>query len=253
MPVPPRGESTSEVWAADYPICAARASKSCGINRQPNPPRFPIFLTKEIECLVGAEGEQDRSCTPVGDVCRSRFTVKLTSELRCECADLDVRGRRGRVTIGDADRRGRTHLRLRLDWTLFCVQRPGVCEGEFDFVIPSVWRLRFETPKRVPVSCEGTCDPGPDAPFAYQGFTRLHLTSGKVLSRERRADRELNIVIRRFCFEQDVDRVLEGTSKIKIAFGPQGFVDLRQSDIDGDGKPDRSRGRQVRRARVVGG
>ena len=249
MPVPPREESTSEVWFADYPVCATHASKSCGINRQPNPPRFPIFLSKEVECIVGANGEQDRSCTPMGDVCRSRFTVTLTSELRCQCDDLDVRGTRGRVTIGDPDRRGRTHLRLRLDWTLFCAQYPGGCEGEFDFVIPRVWRLKFETPRRIPVSCEGTCDPGPDAPFAYLGQTRLHLTSGKALSSERRAGRELNIVIRKFCFEQDGDRVLEGTRRIKISFGPRGFVDLRQATSTGSASPT---GRGVRSLRGCG-
>lgn len=112
-----------------------------------------------------------------------------------------------------------------------------MCEGEFDLVTPRVWRLRLQSPRKIPVTCKEKCDTR-DLGTTASGSTLIHWTSGKVLDSEHRAGRELNIVVRGFCYQQDGDRVFKGSTRIKIVFGPRGLVDRRRSDLDGDGDRD---------------
>jgi len=149
----------------------------------------------------------------------------------CECTSLTVSAK-GSINVGDADLRGRAHLRLHLKWAMGCQGGAGGCEGSL--TIEAGGTAKVISPRHASVTCKGNCAGAPLT--VIRGSSLLHIASTALVS-HRRAGTSFHVKITRFCHRTN-ETVNLGVETLTIVFGPAGFADKKKSDLNGDGKPD---------------
>ena len=147
----------------------------------------------------------------------------------CVCKDLKTRIVPNRSFV-DGNPTGFT-MELLVEWRLTCTKGAGACQGRIQLV-PSVRAKRLGIVVTQPVAAV-TCK-GPCAKTTTR-FQRFHLTGGARFTdgKRGRSDRLVRLQVKRVCKSTRIPQTFD------VVFSRQGGLDLRRSDLDGNGIEDR--------------
>jgi hypothetical protein len=113
-----------------------------------------------------------------------------------------------------------------------CSGRAGGCQGVIEVDPPG--DLKLDAPKRA-VSCNGRCRN--EAISQSRGKFRVAGSSVRSLDQDARGDKEFTFRFRKFCIVNG-RRVPAGRGFMTVAYRPNGLIDRKASDLNGDLKPD---------------
>ncbi len=153
----------------------------------------------------------------------------------CRC--LNIRTRTSGAADFTANTAAITAFSFRVTWTMQCAGAPGNCKGEIAVVKPGGTDITLTAPTAMEkVSCEGRCRPGQGIEV-WRGTFRVAGTSTTSLDKDRRAGKSFEFEFKKYCLRGGKP-VSAGRGFMTIAYGPHGLVNRKESDLNGDGKPD---------------
>lgn len=160
--------------------------------------------------------------------------VAPTSPCECDSLDVELRNNAGA---------GFSELTLGFDWTLECTGGAGACEAGFSVSGDKAARAagvkvdvvgssdKFDVQpsgNEIQVTCKGDCT-GPTAPGPRGAYLIVKAPPGQAFSHDIRS---VSIVVERTCRRPLAPKIF------RIAFGANGLVSDRRSDLNGNGVPD---------------
>ena len=140
----------------------------------------------------------------------------------CKCKKLDVVAHgfaSGQITHPE---RGPAHLGLSFRWTITCTKGKGNCSGSVTVVPPAGTDVKI-TPKTTSFTCTGPCG------GTKTGDFRMKAISADDLDFDKRAGKQFTFHLHKKCGKKT------SVEPITLAFGSQGFLDKKKSDLNGNG------------------
>lgn len=132
---------------------------------------------------------------------------------------------------------GPTDFAFRLKWSMFCGGATGKCKGEVDIIPPA--GLKLTTPKTLKITCDGKCSQGEAVTLnVNKGPIPVRGTSAAALDKDARGGKSFTFQFQGYCI-RDGKRLRSQHTTMTVTYRPNGLVDTRASDLNGDGKPDK--------------
>jgi hypothetical protein len=185
--------------------------------------------TAHMEC-ASADG--------VRDVCTGTLSATAEQETPpCECKTLDVFVSSFSSAQVTKPVRGSTSNVLTFNWEMGCSAGTGDdCKGAFTVSAPKRTDLKRLSPDDPTVSCAGSCATNDSK--LNRGKMKFKFVSKGSFDLDKRAGKTSTFSVRKYCFGADGTKKLVGRERIRLVFGPAGFLDRSKSDLNGNGKPD---------------
>ena len=150
----------------------------------------------------------------------------------CECSTIKT-GVTGAVDF-NAKQKAATFA-FTVDWSMQCSGGGGeTCDGAIDATAPVGSDIKLSQPPQE-ITCEGACSMA--GPFGVTGHFKVSGTSARSLAPNRRAGKSFRFRFKTFCVAGQTKHA-EPDGVFTVVYNAKGRVDKRQSDLNGDGRPD---------------
>ena len=173
----------------------------------------------DFELFVLAEGAAD-DVGPTG--------IPPAAPPPCLCEKTDTKITRTALNFTDSHR-----FHMQFVWTMTCTGGEGTCKGEIDIEPPAGFTVT--TPKKLTISCLGTCAKPSSQPLFIGGkFPK----SARTL-KQRRSEKFV-FLFHKFCLDANGKRGAEQkpVGKMWVKYNKRGIPDQKKSDFNGNGIAD---------------
>jgi hypothetical protein len=160
-------------------------------------------------------------------------TTTTPPPAKCQCVRIKVTAK-GFSSVEPTNPKGPTSMGATLHWFMACSKGVGGCEGEIAISPPAGSDIKVLAPKKATVTCHGQCK---KISAWSDGGVRMKTNSADDLSFDSRAEKKIRFTLHFFCLH-DGKKVAVGKETLTFAFGRQGYLDPKASDLNGNGVPD---------------